>query len=115
LGALILALLPQIDLPWIAEIGAFVRSLRVQIGTWIPDISLPFPDPREWIKAIVNTPMFAPVKLVVGRVKWVLPIIIAIVVAIKEYQRHRRKQHGQPSPDEIAPAAASDSNESRIE
>jgi hypothetical protein len=114
LGALILALLPQIDLPWVAEVGAFMRSLRVQIGAWIPDISLPFPDPREWIRGIVNSPMFAPVKLVLGRVKWALPIVIAIVVAIKEYQRHRRKQHAQPSAGEAAPAAASDSHESQI-
>jgi hypothetical protein len=115
LGALLVALLPQIDLPWVAEIGAFVRSLRVQIGTWIPDISLPFPDPREWIKGIVNSPMFEPVKLVVGRVKWALPIVIAIFVAIKEYQRHRRKQHGRPSAHAAASAAASDNHESRIE
>jgi hypothetical protein len=111
LGALLVALLPQIDLPWVAEIGAFIRSVRVEIGTWIPDISLPFPSPRELIRSIVNSPMFDTIKPVVGRVKWALPIIIAIFVAIKEIQRHRRKQHGQPTADQAVSADASDGRE----
>ncbi|HET9222492.1 MAG TPA: hypothetical protein VFO07_08315 [Roseiflexaceae bacterium] len=94
LGALIAALLPQIDLSWVAEIGAFIRSVRIQIGMWIPDIGLPFPDLRATIKGIVRSPMFESVKLAVGRVKWALPIIIAIFVAIKEVRRHTRKQQG---------------------
>lgn len=92
IGALIAGLLPQIDWSWPADIGAFVRSLLAQIRAWVPDIDPPFSVPREWIVRHV--------KPVVGWAKWVLPIIIAIFVAIEEVQRHRRKQQGKHSTDE---------------
>jgi hypothetical protein len=93
LGALIAALLPQLDWSWLADIGALIRSLRAQIGAWVPDISLPFSVPREWIVSIVKSP-------VVAWAKWALPIIIAIFVAVEEVRRQRRKQHGKRGIDE---------------
>lgn len=88
LGALFTALLPQVDWAWAAELGVFIRALRMQIGAWLPDVSLPLPSPRAWIMWIVTSPWF-----IWG--KWILPIIIAIFVAIEEVQRHKRRQHNE--------------------
>jgi hypothetical protein len=104
LGALITVLLAQIDWSWAANIGAFVRSLLLQIRAWVPDIDLPFSVPREWILWIVKSPLFA-------WAKWVLPIIIAMFVAIEEFQRHQRKQHRKHSANETAPTDQSDRHE----
>jgi hypothetical protein len=111
LGALITALLPQIDWSWITGIVAFVRSLLLQIRAWIPDIDLPFSIPREWILWIVNSPWFAWAKRGFVWAKWVLPIIIAIFVAIAEFQRYQRKQHQQHQANHTLPTDQPDRHE----
>lgn len=100
IGALILGLLPAIDWSWLPDIGAFLRSLRTQIISWLPQIDLPFFDLgawiRPWIVWIVRSPVF-----MWG--KWLLPIVIAVFVAIEEFQRHRRKQHQSQQPGPTDP------------
>lgn len=97
IGAVIIGLLPQIDWSWVPDIGAFFRSLRLQIAAWLPDIDLPFFDLRSsiraWIVWVVKSPVFT-------WGKWLLPIVIAVLVAIEEFQRHQRKQNQikQPGP-----------------
>lgn len=112
LGGLLTALLPQIDWSWVADIGAFVRSLRLQSGEWIPDIDLPFLSRPEWISPIVKS-VVAWVKPLVGWAKWVLPIIIAILVAIEEVQRHQRKQRSKHGADETVSTDQPDRSESQ--
>ena len=89
IGALILGLLPDLDWSWLPDVGAFLRSLRAQIFGWLPDIDLPFLDLRQsirsWIVWIVKSPVFA-------WGKWLLPVVIAVFVAIEEFQRHQRNQ-----------------------
>lgn len=101
IGALILGLLPDLDWSWLPDIGAFLRSLRAQIMSWLPDIDLPLLGLRQWLRSwivwIVKSPVFA-------WGKWRLPIVIAVFVAIEEFQRHQRKQAAakQPEPTDQA-------------
>jgi hypothetical protein len=107
LGALATALLPAIDWSWAAEIGAFARSLRSQIGAWLPDIGLPLPGRPEWLAETIKS-LAGQARPLIAWAKWIVPIIVATLVAIEEYQRHRRKRHkagettpaGQASRDE---------------
>lgn len=96
LGLLLTALLPEIDLPW-ADIRSILRGVREQIGLWIPDINLGLPDPRELIRSIVRSPEFVAIRLIWGRIKWLVPVIVAIVVAIREIKRHKEKAKGKPA------------------
>ncbi|HEY0734495.1 MAG TPA: hypothetical protein VGD69_06290 [Herpetosiphonaceae bacterium] len=102
IGALILGLLPAIDWAWLSDIGAFFRSLRLQIGAWLPSIDLPFFDLRDWLRSwivwIVRSPVFA-------WGKWLLPVVIAVFVAIEEFRRHQRSQASAHQPE---PADRSD-------
>ncbi|HEY0606309.1 MAG TPA: hypothetical protein VGD58_25525 [Herpetosiphonaceae bacterium] len=102
IGALLLGLLPALDWSWLPDIGAFFRALRLQIATWLPDIDLPFLDLRVWLRSwlgwIVRSPVF-----VWG--KWLLPIVIAVFVAIEEFRRHQRSQANAHQPE---PADRSD-------
>lgn len=94
IGALITGLLPDLDWSWLPDIRVFLRSLRAQIGAWLPDIGLPF-DPRQWLRPwilwVVKSPVFA-------WGKWLLPVVIASFVAIEEFQRHQRKQRNANQP-----------------
>ncbi len=99
IGALLTALLPQFDILWIEDIGAFVRSWVRELGAFVrsllPSLDIPFFGRPEWLPRIAGTTLGGWIKWVVGWAKWVVPIAIALGVAVEEWQRLKRKRNGQ--------------------
>lgn len=94
LGALAAALLQSVDWSWLEE-------TRTLIGSWLPNIDWPFRDgeAKAWL---VNTPWFDEAKWVVRQAKWIVGIVLALLVAVQEVARHRRRRAG-PDRSEAQP------------
>lgn len=102
IGALVIGLLPRIDLPTIPwpdftiPFPNWLRTFldRIDIVSWIlPDLSLSIPD---WVRTFVN------------RAKWWIPILIAVFVAVEEYERRQKRNRPTQANEPPADSQVSD-------
>jgi hypothetical protein len=82
LGVLLRSLLPRIDWSWVPEIPT----------GWVPEVDLPdFPDPLGWLwSQLPDVSLPGWVSTVAESWKWWGPILIAVLVASREYEKRKR-------------------------
>ncbi len=91
ISALLVALLPRVDLSWLPrpDLGKPSWWPDVSLWGWLPDVDLAAP---EWLRPVLRSAKF-----------WV-PVLVAIVVAANEYERRRKQTDSEP-PDKNPPGS----------